>query len=119
MISILLNKGKKASDEFKPVYLSKPYSLWIPVNKELPEEGQEVLVTIETDDSYGKGTKIVYEVDLAKFHKETGYIKSANGNGFFNTDNDWDEGQPIQVIAWMSKPGAYSIKRSDDDAITR
>ena len=81
---------------------------WIPVENNLPEEGQEVLITIKMDDSYGLGTKIVYEVDVATFCKNSGYIDSACGNGFFDTDNDWDEGQPICVIAWMPKPIAYS-----------
>lgn len=80
---------------------------WIPVNKKLPAEGQEVLVTIEMDNSYGHGTEIDQVVDLAYFNKYKGYIKSDSNNGFFDTTNDWDEGQPISVIAWAQKPIPY------------
>ena len=72
---------------------------------QMPDEADEVLITIEQDESYGKGTKISYEVTLGEYHKEQGYLESANG--FFDTTDDWDEGQPIRVIAWMKKPTAY------------
>lgn len=105
-----VEQGLPRIEEFKPVYLGRPYSNWIPVSKEPPTEAQHVLITIKTDNSYGRGTKVEYEVDVATFHKNNGYLESSCGNGFFDTDNDWDEGQPIKVIAWMPKPKAYLEK---------
>lgn len=107
-LPVVINKN--VSEVFKPVYFCRPYSNWIPVNKELPKEAQHILITIKTDNSYGRGTKIEYAVDVATFHKNDGYLESACGNGFFNTDNDWDEGQPITVVAWMPKPKPYLEK---------
>lgn len=79
---------------------------------QMPDEGVEVLITIEQDESYGEGTKITYEVDIGEYRKDWGYLPSANANGFFDIVNDWGEGQPIRVVAWMKKPIAY---RTEDN----
>lgn len=55
---------------------------WIPVSERLPEEGQ-VDGYIPVDEKY-----------------------SPDG-GYFDTNNDWIEGQPCEVLAWMPLPAPY------------
>ena len=63
---------------------------WIPISERLPEEGQEVLVTVWEDLSYGKGTDIRTEIDMAIFQKGGGYItvdkEYSPDGGYFDTD---------------------------------
>lgn len=84
---------------------------WIPVSERLPEEGQIVLITIWSDWSYGHGTDIETEVDIATFNTRGGYIpvdkKYSPDGGYFDTNNDWIEGQPCKVLAWMPLPVPY------------
>lgn len=79
---------------------------WVLVSERLPNDYDDVIVTIKSDESYGKGTDIKYYTDMATFHEENGYIKCEYG-GFFDTCNDWDEGQPLEIIAWMYLPEPY------------
>lgn len=79
-------------------------------NAKMPEEGDEILCTLKEDWSYGKGTDIQYHVFEGEYKltKEDCYdMPAANGKGYFGACNDWDEGQPLSVIAWMPKPDAY------------
>lgn len=78
---------------------------WIPLEERVPEENQEVLITLEIDWSYGRGTDIKYEVDIATFSKFGGYISTEYG--YFDTPNDWLEGQPCDVVAWLPLPEPY------------
>lgn len=46
--------------------------------------------------------------NMYKLTKEDCFdMPAANGKGYFEADNDWNEGQPLSVIAWMPKPEAY------------
>lgn len=88
-------------------------SLWIPCTDEnatMSEEGEEVLCTLKEDWSYGKGTDVQHHVFEGEYKltKEDCYdMPAANGKGYFEANNDWDEGQPLAVIAWMPKPVPY------------
>lgn len=91
----------------------KEDSPWIPCtdeNAKMPEEGEEVLCTLKEDWSFGEGTDIQCHVfeGMYKLTKEDCFdMPAANGKGYFETCNDWAEGQPLSVIAWMPKPEAY------------
>lgn len=80
---------------------------------EMPEHQQEVIVTIWQDCSYGRGKGIESVVCSATYDDEVGYIDSANGVGGFDTENDWHEGQPIWVTAWMPMPDAFLVEHTD------
>ena len=82
---------------------------WIPITKgcEMPAHDDSVLITIWMDNSYGKGTDIDLAVDMGIYQDDGGYIDSANGIGGFDTTGDWDEGQPIKVVAWANEPKPY------------
>lgn len=88
-------------------------SPWIPCTDEhakMPNDGDEVLCTLKENWSFGKGEDVQYHVfeGMYKLTKEDCFdIPAANGKGYFEADNDWNEGQPLSVIAWMSKPEAY------------
>lgn len=74
---------------------------WIPVEKELPRYGQTVLVSIWEDQSYGRGIDIRVAVDMAD------YLPNMDGTGAFRTYNNWFEGQPWDINAWMPLPEPY------------
>ena len=88
-------------------------NLWIPCtdeNAKMPEEGEEVLCTLKEDWSYGDEKDVQYHVFEGEYKtiKEDCYdMPAANGKGYFEAINDWDEGQPLSVIAWMPKPVPY------------
>lgn len=79
-------------------------------NAKMPEEGDEVLCTLRLEWPHGNSTDIrhfVFEGEY-KLAKENYYdMPAANGKGYFEANNDWDEGQSLAVIAWMPKPKAY------------
>ena len=82
-------------------------SEWIIIEEgcKLPNPCESVLVSIVTDWSYGKGTDVCYEVDYAQFQDDgSGYLDTILPGVGFDTNNDWDEGQPIKVVAWMPLP---------------
>lgn len=63
-----------------------------------------------------KGTDIRLYVDMAKYQTGGGYIpveeKYCPESGYFNTYNDWYEGQPVKILAWMPTPKPYSPESS-------
>lgn len=96
-----------------PKIEGKQDSPWIPCtdeNAKMPNEHEEVLCTLKEDWSLGDEKDVQYHVfeGVYKTYKEDCYdIPAANGKGYFESCNDWDEGQPLSVIAWMPKPEAY------------
>lgn len=83
---------------------------WIPIVEgcKMPNEGDDVLVTIWSDESYGKGTDIRHYVDIGSYRVSVfSYLETDIPGCGFDTTNDWDEGQPVKVIAWMPKPEPY------------
>lgn len=79
---------------------------WIPIDEKLPNDGQEVLITVWEDWSYGKGTKIEYHVDYAIYVYD-GHFRVCGGRGGFNTMKPVVHGQPCKIIAWMPLPEPY------------
>ena len=71
---------------------------WIPVDERLPEEGDEVLVTVE---GWDNGKLFERDVDYAWVNPMGGYI------GCFDTVNDWIEYGEWKVTAWMPIPKPY------------
>ena len=71
---------------------------WIPVTERLPEDGQNVLVTVE---GWYKGNMFERDVDLATYSPCGGYIDG------FDTVNDWIEYGEWKATAWMPLPEPY------------
>lgn len=93
-------------------------SNWIPIDgkHDLPIEKQQCFITVWTDWSYGKGTEICINVDLGQFSLGRSYININNNGDGFNTFNDWKEGQPVKVLAWMPfKEGCDIDEMSDEE----
>ena len=71
------------------------YRPWVPVSERLPDDINEYLIVIKH--KYECEKKWQYDVDVA----------TSNGsylNNFWDTDNDWDEGQEIHVTHWQPLP---------------
>lgn len=97
----------------RPKLEEKEDSPWIPCTDEhakMPDDGEEVLCTLKVDWSFGDEKDVQYHVfeGVYKTYKEDCFdMPAANEKGYFEACNDWDEGQPLAVIAWMPKPEAY------------
>lgn len=91
---------------------------WIPIEgkHKLPDENQQCFITVWEDWSYGRGTDISIDIDLGQFSLKNSYINiNDNGDGF-DAFNDWREGQPVKVLAWMPfKEGCDIDEMSDDE----
>jgi hypothetical protein len=80
---------------------------WIPFDRNDPPTdltiGETYLIFLR-DDDYNDGATWTYHVDYATAYGD--YI-----DDFWDTENDWDEGQRIEVLAYAELP-AY-LKESD------
>jgi hypothetical protein len=87
--------------------MNLPRINWIPFDKnDLPANlgiGEEYLIFLR-EDHYDNGATWTYHMDYASPYGS--YL----GN-FWDTNNDWDEGQRIEVLAYAEFP-AY-LKESD------
>lgn len=73
---------------------------WIPCKERLPEIGDTYIVTGIQKDAHEKEWH--YFVDVASSHG--GYIDE-----YWDTFNDWIEGQETHIIAWMTLPKPYKM----------
>lgn len=94
-------------------------SNWIPIDGEhsLPAQGQQCFITVWEDWSYGKGTEINIDVDWGRFSVGNSYINISNNGDGFDTFNDWKEGQPVKVIAWMPFKDRCDIDEMLDEEV--
>lgn len=73
---------------------------WIPCNERLPEIGDAYIVTGIQKDPHEKEWH--YFVDVASNYGD--YIDE-----YWDTFNDWIEGQETHIVAWMPLPEPYKI----------
>mgnify|MGYP003533687129 CR=1 FL=1 len=92
---------------------------WIPIDgkHELPTEKQQCFITVWEDWSYGKGTQISIDVDWSEFVLKDSYIPIGDNGEGFNTFNDWKEGQPVKVLAWMPFKEGVDIDEISDEEL--
>lgn len=80
---------------------------WIPFDKNHPPtdllEDKEYLILLR-EDNYDNGATWSYHVDIATAYGS--YL-----DDFWNTTNDWDEGQRIDVLYYCELP--YYLKEED------
>lgn len=84
-----------------------PYFEWIPFNRNNPPTDislNEQFLILLREDNYNNGATWRYSVDIATPFGD--YI-----DNFWDTDNDWNEGQLIEVIAYAHLP--YSVEESE------
>lgn len=84
-----------------------PYINWIPFDKSNPPDdlrfNEKYLIFLK-EDNYDNGATWDYSVDVAEPYGN--YISD-----FWDTENDWCEGQQIEVIAYAELP--FCLKETD------
>ena len=65
---------------------------WIPCEERLPERYWDVLVTVK--EKYKDEEQYRYHADVAEHFEGDEWC----------TNNDWDEGQEVEIVAWMPLP---------------
>lgn len=92
---------------------------WIPIDgkHDLPKVEQQCFITVWSDWSYGKETQISIRVDWGQFFKKDSYININNNGDGFATFNDWKEGQPVKVLAWMPFKEGVDIDEISDEEL--
>ena len=80
---------------------------WIPFNRNNPPTDlfyEERCLILLREDYYNNGVSFIYSVDVATPYGS--YI-----DDFWDTDNDWCEGQRVEVVAYSRVP--VYLKESD------
>lgn len=80
---------------------------WIPFDKNDPPcdlDGQVWYLVLLREDNYDDGATWRYSVDYAQPYGD--YV-----DDFWNTCNDWREGQRVEILAYADLP--YSLKEED------
>lgn len=73
---------------------------WIPFDRKNPPSNlhdEQLFLILLREDNYNNGATWTYSVDVATPYGS--YL-----DNFWNTDNDWDEGQRIEVLAYAEMP---------------
>lgn len=102
---------------FKPAGVADNYieKSWTPITKDsqMPDEGEEVLVTLWIGGKDGKVDTGVYAVDVATYSGSHYYIPDASEKSGFTTINDWIEGEAVVAVAWKKKPLPYICNKAE------
>lgn len=83
-----------------------PQINWIPFDRNNPPllDGEEQYLILLREDDYNNGATWRYSIDVAEPYGD--YI-----DDFWDTTNDWCEGQRVEVIAYAELP--YSVDEHD------
>ncbi len=85
----------------KPVILFNSTPNLIYCDEELPPRNKWVaIVVVEVDHGQSTSSPLYIEID-------SGYVMD---DGNWSTSNDWDEGQPWAVVAWMPLPDEATVR---------
>jgi hypothetical protein len=85
------------SREEQEEVLNKLNRRWIPCSERMPDDDTIINVIVSGYEVWD-GKKTLF-VDCATYPGS--YIDG------FDTDNDWDEGQEVHILAWMPLPEPY------------
>lgn len=81
---------------------------WIPVSDHLPEDCEDVFVTVKLQDA---GQAPEYQVDVGSYSRCWQFDQHGRriaAGGIWSYCYDWYEGQDVcEVIAWMPTPEPY------------
>lgn len=81
--------------------LFNPVQHLIYCDEKLPPVNEQVVIIVVQVD-HGQSTSSTLEIEA-----DEGWL---NEDGSWTTINDWDEGQPWAVVAWMSLPDEVTIR---------
>ncbi len=87
---------------------------WIFCDERLPDTDEAVFILVVEIDHGGKTTDKFWnvETDIGWYHAE-----DTDFHRGWTTSNDWDEGQPWAVVAWMPRPDESDIRKHRIDWI--
>ena len=91
--------------ETRPTIDPVKHGRWIPCKERLPEIGDTYIVTGIQKDPHEKEWH--YFVDVASNYGD--YI-----DDYWDTFNDWIEGQETHIVAWMRLPEPYKMDEVSD-----
>lgn len=91
--------------ELTPTVDIVKHGRWIPCNERLPEIGDSYIVTGIQKDPHEKEWH--YFVDVASNYGD--YI-----DDYWDTFNDWIEGQETHIVAWMPLPKPYKMDGDEE-----
>ena len=101
--------GKKVIEHLKNMPPAQPeHGRWIPCKERLPEIGDTYIVTGVQKDPHEKEWH--YFVDVASNYGD--YI-----DDYWDTFNDWIEGQETHIVAWMRLPKPYKMDEVEECVI--
>lgn len=86
-----------------------PYFEWIQFDKNNPPSGLSIdteYLVILREDEYNNGATWRYSVDIATPYGD--YI-----DNFWDTNNDWCEGQRVEVVAYCELPYNFCTLRKE------
>lgn len=106
---------KQLKDEIKRLRRNLTESDWIPIKAgcQMPDEGEEVQVTLWIDNTVNGVPGEVYAVDNATYSGKQYYIPDATGKSGFVTVTDWIESSGVVVVAWRKKPFPYICDQAE------
>ncbi len=109
-VNYMENIGIIGTYEGIPITFPMPKIGWIPFDKnnpplDLPHDVEQLVLI--RDDDHSNGRKWVYSVDLATPYGS--YI-----DNFWDTFNDWREGQQVEVVAYAKLPVGYYVERKNN-----
>lgn len=90
------------ADIFDAPTITLPERGWKFFDDEKPENDDDIILCFRERFPFDKEWK--YQVCEAYVSEYEGYLYDEKHHLYFNTYNDWDEGQVIEYIAWMPMP---------------
>lgn len=91
---------------------AQPEQRWIPCSEMMPE--RIIHEAIETEQEFFVTVKERWPGEEWRYHTDIAFIPGDYIDEFWQTYNDWYEGQEVHVIAWMPLPEPYAERRTDE-----
>lgn len=90
------------------IYAERPIELshWVPCSERLPKTKYDD--GIPSEEKFIVTVKETWNNEEPKYHTDLAWNLGDYIDDFWDTYNDWKEGQDVHVIAWMPSPEPYN-----------